>query len=368
MATFKRPKSRVPNPQASTRSLATIKRKRKGKYDSSQVTLGFRLLSVVPLRSLQNKNQRVTRKQLQLSSENTRETMDLNKFLRVYRIFLDRHLEMPHGLRMLKPVIAEPLAAPPSPMSNKIASANSHTRQLTKLDAMMLLNDHLGYTTQDSLRAGDERGILRSHSQQWNANTVPVAACECDEPLAAAVKAVGSPRRPKPDVTYGYSVDLFSRPDMDHAIGLLPTTRAMQDGAAAMHSLWHLFSAGGAAQPQEHETAVFCACVGPTDMEIYISWRRDDPIEGVSWEMDRVCDAKLDREPEVAHIRSVLRNILAWAQSTRLDRIKAALTPQKHTPGVGKVKQDPERKKLNTGEGIEGAGEKEESSEESRKF
>ena len=91
--------------------------------------------------------------------------MDLNKFLRVYRIFLDRHLEMPHGLRMLKPVIAEPLAAPPSPMSNKIASANSHTRQLTKLDAMMLLNDHLGYTTQDSLRAGDERGILRSHSQ-----------------------------------------------------------------------------------------------------------------------------------------------------------------------------------------------------------
>ena len=135
-----------------------------------------------------------------------------------------------------------------------------------------------------------------------------------------------------------------------------------------MHSLWHLFSAGGAAQPQEHETAVFCACVGPTDMEIYISWRRDDPIEGVSWEMDRVCDAKLDREPEVAHIRSVLRNILAWAQSTRLDRIKAALAPQKHTPGVGKVKQDPERKKLNTGEGVEGAGEKEESSEESRKF
>ena len=48
MATFKRPKSRVPNPQASTRSLATIKRKRKGKYGSSQVTLGFRLLSVVP--------------------------------------------------------------------------------------------------------------------------------------------------------------------------------------------------------------------------------------------------------------------------------------------------------------------------------
>ena len=316
------------------------------------------------------------------------ETMDLKRCLKTHQIYLDRRIEKTHDLKILITRVSEQRQAPLSPKSKKIASANRHTRELSEIDAMILLEDFLGYMPEDSLRSDGERGVLRSHNQQWNTNVVPIPATEHDESLAAAVAAAGSPPKPKPDITYGYSDHLFLPSEMTHAAGLSPATRltdqeplwpffivewksdlgqmencrlqAMRDGAAAVNGIWHLFNVSGTIQPQEHETAVFCACVGPTDIELYVSWRRDHPTEGLSWEMDRICDAKLDRKHEVFHVRSVLLNILEWARSTRVDRIKAELRPSKHMLNSvedeqNSGKQKPaKRGKLNEGREIRG--------------
>ncbi|MCJ1476937.1 hypothetical protein MMC13_005606 [Lambiella insularis] len=286
-----------------------------------------------------------------------KETMDLERCLRAHYIYLDRRTEMPHDLQLLKTFMVKPRQSPPSPISQKIASANRYTRNLSELDAMILLENFLGYVPQDSLGGDGESGLTRSHNQQWNVNVVPIPATEHDESLASAIKAVESPPEPKPDITYGYSLDQFSSSEINHVVGLSPATRvtdkeplwpflimewksnlgmmdncrlqAMRDGAAAVNSLWHLFHETGTAQPPEYETAVFCACVGPDIIEIYISWRRNHPIEGLSWEMDRIFRAFLDDEDQVFNARSVLLNILDWARSTRLDRIKAVLRPLK---------------------------------------
>ncbi|MCJ1473265.1 hypothetical protein MMC13_001916 [Lambiella insularis] len=319
------------------------------------------------------------------------DTMDLKRCLDEYRMHLDRHNELPYHLQSLKTLVLEPRQAPPSPVSRKIASANYHTRNLSENDAMSLLEDLLGYTPQDSLRNNGERGVIRSHNQQWNANAVPIPATQHNETLAAAIKAVGSPPKPKPDIIYGYSHDIFIPFEISHArscssatrltdkekeplwpffimewksdLGLMDNGRlqAMRDGAAAVNILWHLFNETGTAQPQEHETAVFCACVGPETIDIYVSWRRDHPLEGLSWEMDRIYRALLDDEDRVFDARSVLLNILEWARSTRLDRIKAALRLLKRTFDSDEDKQDPKlqkpakRSKSNAKKGVAGS-------------
>ncbi|MCJ1390708.1 hypothetical protein MMC18_003569 [Xylographa bjoerkii] len=303
------------------------------------------------------------------------DTMDLKLCLDVHRMHWNHHNEMPYHLQTLRTLVLEPRQAPPSPVSRKIASAHDHTRNLSENDAMSLLEDFLGYTPQDSLRGDGERGVIRSHSQQWNANAVPIPATAQDETLAAAIKAVGSPSKPKPDIIYGYPHDVFIPSEMSRArscssatkltnkekeplwpflvmewksdLGLMDNGRvqAMRDGAAAVNTLWHLFNETGTAQPQEHETAVFCACIGPETIEIYISWRLDHPIEGLSWEMDQIYGALLNNKDMVFHARSVLLNILEWARTTRLDRVKAALKPLKRTVDSVEHKQDAKAQK-----------------------
>ncbi|MCJ1411179.1 hypothetical protein MMC19_005267 [Ptychographa xylographoides] len=299
------------------------------------------------------------------------ETMDLELCLDEHRMYLDRYTEMPPALGMLKSLMLEPRQAPLSPLSKHIARANLYTRGYSDMDAMTILEDFLGYTPQDSLHVGRERGVIRGHNQQWNATSMPIPATEHDKTLAAAIKAVGSPANPKPDIAYGYPYDVFFHNEISRARGCSSVSRvtdneplwpfyimewksnlgqmnncrlhAMQDGAAAVNSLWHLLHETGTAQPQEHETAAFCACVGPETISIYICWRRDHPTEGLSWEMDLICNALLNHERGVFHIRSVLLNILKWARITRLDCIKAALRrrPSKRTFISFKAEQDP---------------------------
>ncbi|MCJ1397710.1 hypothetical protein MMC11_000906 [Xylographa trunciseda] len=247
----------------------------------------------------------------------------------------------------------------PFAQSKKVASANRYTRELSEIDAIFLLEDFLGYTPQDSLRDNGVKGIIRTHNRLWNSNSVPIPATEHDEALATAIKAAGPPPKPKPDITYGYSNDSFLQSEINCAAGFSSATRvtnsqplwpflvmewksdsgqsdnarfqAMRNGAAAVSSMWHLLNEAGCSQPRECETAVFCVCIGPKSIEIYISWRCYQPSGMLSWEMDLIQDAWLHKEDQVFQARSVLLNILEWARRTRLDGIKAALRLPRRT-------------------------------------
>ncbi|MCJ1382446.1 hypothetical protein MMC17_005559 [Xylographa soralifera] len=287
------------------------------------------------------------------------ETMDLNQCLRAHHMYSERKIGMPRNLQILISLILVPRQAPPSPKSRKVASANQFTKLMSEIDAMVLLEDFLGYTPQDSLYGHGTKGIIRTHNRQWKAGLIPIPATEHDNVLAATIQAVESPAKPKPDITYGYSSDMFSESEISYAATLPSITRvvdkgplwpflimewksdlgqmengqaqAMRDGTAAVNSIWHLLNETGSARPQEHETAVFCACVGPRTIDIFVSWRCCHPSGELSWELDRIHEALLSQEDQVFHTRSILLNIREWAQSIRLSCIKAALRPSKRT-------------------------------------
>ena len=275
--------------------------------------------------------------------------------LDLHSIYCDRNKKMPNRLQILVDSIQDLREAPPSPISRKVASASGHIETLSEIDAMILLEDFLGYVPQDSLRGDGQTGILRRHNQSWGKDTVPMPATEQNATLAKALEAVGPPRRPQPDIVYGFSDNMLAEAEKLEALALPPSTRvtnkeprwpflivewkgngglmlhgrlqAMRGGAAAVASLWHLFKETGTTAPREDETAVFCACIGPETLQIYVSWRRQDSKAGLSWEMDRIHQALLSSEDDVYQARSILLNILTWARTDRLDRIKAALKP-----------------------------------------
>ncbi|MCJ1384973.1 hypothetical protein MMC17_008091 [Xylographa soralifera] len=153
------------------------------------------------------------------------DTMDLEVYLDEHRIHLNHYNEMLYYLQMLRTLVLKPPQAPPLPMSRKIASADSYIRNLFRNDAISLLEDFLGYTPQDSLRGDGEKGVIRSYSQQWNANAVPILAIEYDKNLAVAIKAVGTPPNPKLDIAYGYSRDVFIPSEISHARSCSSATR-----------------------------------------------------------------------------------------------------------------------------------------------
>jgi hypothetical protein len=242
---------------------------------------------------------------------------------------------------------------------------------MSELDALIYLENHLGYMPASALDGRGEEYISRSYSPLWNTKSVPRPNTEHDDILEATLQTVGCPPKPKPDIAYGYTTSSFSASEKIRLEGLSLLTQvtdseslfpflifewilykgnglrcelqAMRDGAAAVNIFRQFFIETGTEQPREDETAVFCTCVGPNTIDIFVSWHRDDPEEGASWEMDRLYQGFLGRDDMVFHARSILLNILNWARKERLRRIKAALTSSKR--GLSVDEEDLSRKK-----------------------
>jgi hypothetical protein len=301
--------------------------------------------------------------------------MELEECLKMHRIYRNRFTNMPKHLAALVTAIQTSRTGPPSPKSQQVARASMSTCNMSQLDALIHLENHLGYVPAFSLTGDGEEYIFRSHSQLWSANSVPRPNTKYDKILEATLETLGSPPRPKPDIVYGYTTSSFSFSDKVRLERLSSSTRvieaeplfpflilewksyqgnpqncelqAMRDGAAAVNALRQFFIETGTRQPREDETAVFCTCVNARTIDIFVSWRRDDPEdpEGVSWEMDRLYGGYLESEDMVFHARSILLNILDWARQQRLERIKAALQPCKRGLIVDKEDSSPKRRR-----------------------
>jgi len=259
---------------------------------------------------------------------------------------------MPTGLRKLVVSVQSPREGPATPKSGRIAKHVPILQNMSESDLVAHLEEHLLYSPATALDGGEEH-VYRSHDQLWNEESVPRPDTTGNTVLREALGRVGKVPRPKPDSCYGYWERSFTSAELDKQRALSSRCRvsdrdpswpyqilewkgeegsprrgelqAMRDGAAAVHTVRHLFCETGTPQPAEHETAVFSLVVTSKAAEFYVNWRRDDS-DGVSWEMDSIGMGLLERPEDVLQLRSISINILRWAQGLRLARIKAALS------------------------------------------
>ncbi|EON68411.1 hypothetical protein W97_07735 [Coniosporium apollinis CBS 100218] len=280
-------------------------------------------------------------------------TSQLTTILQTHRIYRNRHRPMPTGLRKLVVSVQSPREGPTTPKSARIAKHVPVLQNMSESDLVAHLEEHLLYSPATALGGGEEH-VYRSHDQLWNEESVPRPDTTGNTVLREALGRVGKVPRPKPDSCYGYWERSFTSGELDKQRALSSRCRvsdrdpswpyqilewkaeegsprrgelqAMRDGAAAVHTVRHLFCETGTAQPAEHETAVFSLVVTSKAAEFYVNWRRDDSDEGLSWEMDSIGMGLLERPEDVFQLRSISMNILRWAQGLRLARIKAALS------------------------------------------
>ncbi|KAI9731032.1 MAG: hypothetical protein M1834_005495 [Cirrosporium novae-zelandiae] len=277
----------------------------------------------------------------------------LKNSLFAHNIYFDRRTELPKALAALFASVTLSREGPPSPKSKEVSQVSRFTSKMSELDAMIYLENYFGFPPTHTLGGGGDENICRTHSQLWTASSIPTPNSLTDN-LAAILDAVGSPPRPKPDITYGYTRSTFSNLEFTKLASLPSSTtgtrgaeplfpflifewksglgmaetaelQAMRDGAAAVNTHRHFFVETGIAQPSESDTAMFCVYVGPRNIDIYLSWRREHPRDGISWEMDKVFAGLLERPEDVFFARTILLNIRNWALQQRLKRIKAAL-------------------------------------------
>ncbi|TKA69967.1 hypothetical protein B0A49_10864 [Cryomyces minteri] len=271
------------------------------------------------------------------------------------RIYRERSLAMPEPLAGLLQTVSAVREGPATPQSKRVAALNPTTKTMSELDAIVTLIDVFLYRP-GMLPDEEETWAWRTLDSLWNEHCVPIPSAQDDATLQRALDAVGCPKKPKPDVTYGYAETSFTRPEKDAILTMPPRTRvligqpylpflvvewksdksggtvhhailqAARDGAAAVNTAHKFYDTAGKVNPTEHETAIFSCCVSSRTAELHVHWRRDDVDEGVSWEMDKIYDARLSHEVDVFAFRSMVLNILDWARTTRLACVKAALS------------------------------------------
>ncbi|KAL8941732.1 MAG: hypothetical protein Q9216_002060 [Gyalolechia sp. 2 TL-2023] len=285
------------------------------------------------------------------------------KILWGYRIFIDRGTPLPEKLQNLVDTIKQPRLGGITPNSKHVAAANNHTSKLNELDSMIALIDRLTYRGQ--LYPGDDGGehsVQRTFDCQWLDRVPrPAGGTEEDEKiLQAAMQAIGCPSKPKPDVTFGYTEEMF---DVDHLKRLCAwypdvlvldrapwfpysvaewkgkdktlteaRVQARRDGSAANGTLYDFYQRSGNSEPSVDQTCVFSLCIDSTVAEYRVHWRHVDGEGKVSYEAERVASALLHDGDMVFRLRGCILNTLDWARGDRLTSIRKALTLMKQPP------------------------------------
>ncbi|KAL8676761.1 MAG: hypothetical protein Q9186_006742, partial [Xanthomendoza sp. 1 TL-2023] len=223
--------------------------------------------------------------------------------------------------------------------------------------AVHLLADQITYMEQLSPAHDDgEPLIQRGRSDQWY-DRVP-RPVDADGKLAAALEqameAEGSPPRPKPDMSFGFANHAFNDiqlariktlPKEYHLYSDAPwfpyqvmewkshqrspvgaEQQAQRDATAAGDTLYRLLKlAYPYEEPSPASTCIFSLCVHSSGFDFRVHWRCVANDGKVSWEGDRVVDARWHKPDEVFEARGAIMKTLDWARSTRLTDIRDAL-------------------------------------------
>ncbi|KAL8770156.1 MAG: hypothetical protein Q9209_003998 [Squamulea sp. 1 TL-2023] len=280
-----------------------------------------------------------------------------DSILDTFRIYLDRNKPMPLDLENLVFKLQEKRGTDVTPKSKFIEATRDECRIMKEDMNLHTLADSILY--RGWLYEGDEEGeklICRGRSDQWY-DRVPRPVETNEESnlaLHAAMKAQGLPPKPKPDLSYGYRDDAFDRnltnkrkalPERQRLFSAQPwfpylvgewksaeqsprkaEQQALRDAAAAIDSLYQLFKAAYPDQvPSPAMTCVFSLCVHYQGFDYRVHWRRVDNDGVITYEGDRVADARYHKPLEVFEARGAILKTLDWVRGARLTAIKDAL-------------------------------------------
>lgn len=277
---------------------------------------------------------------------------NLDSIFRTYRIFLDRHEQMPSELALLISQISAPRKGPVTPKSKEVVRIYPDTSAMKEMDAIIALEDYLGY--KGEFADGGEPLVYRAHDHVWREDSIPRPDTRKDAVLKAALQAVGAPPKPKPDISYGYSTKTLTVSEQDVLANLPKNTsvtteqpyfpyfiiewkadktkgtlwdadrQAMRDGAAAVNAIHNFFASMGR-DARCAETAVFSASISSSEFRVRVHWRRPSPEGHTTWEADQIGVGLLQRVEDVFLIRSIILNVLEWARGQRFSAIRSAM-------------------------------------------
>ena len=284
-----------------------------------------------------------------VSSKKTQDVVstDTNKsleVLRLYRLCLDINSVGSPG---------SPSSGIPSELGNLLKSIqtprSSGSPSLLTYETELIPAEEIG-----------QWGLCMAESQRWG-DCLPRPFGSKTE-LENALRNIGVPPKPSPDISYGYSDWMFTQGDSD--LDLLVRSRAqlpdycfpirkspwfpfmvcewkykspiaegqrqaVRDAAAAVHTLHQTIHLCTGEEPPPEATAAFSLCVGAESAEIRIHWRHVDSGGQVIWHGDILAEdaglGLLKRAKDVFTLRSTVLNILHWARTTRWEMIKEAL-------------------------------------------
>lgn len=265
---------------------------------------------------------------------------------------------MPKDLNKLVKEMKQPRDGSLSP--NSLAAAARSDTVTTRNEATQVnaLANLLFYEEEHSVLG--EKHICRDHDRFWRTDCVPKPNTDDDAAWAGAIRKMGVVKDPKPDIAFGYNIATFSEEEtilltsLPESASVLKNTQepplfpyfivewksstgtilaakcqARRDAAAAINCLRNFYQACGVQEPKAEDTAVFSACVDGTCVQLSIHWRRVSAEGRVSFEADKLESGILAKPRDIYDVRSIVFNILRWAQTSRLQSIKTALAAYK---------------------------------------
>ncbi|KAL8937486.1 MAG: hypothetical protein Q9216_004395 [Gyalolechia sp. 2 TL-2023] len=288
------------------------------------------------------------------------------RILDLYRFFLDRKKPLPTPLRNFIQQLKVPRQCDITPNSKNVKFAKEVNKGLSENMELHILVDKLVYRPkwfgQDDVDG--EPLIYQGLNDQWADRIPRPPDAVSSTALAAAMDQLGLPKRPKPDISYGYGDDAFPD-DLRACIDALPadllvyqkkpwfpymvvqwksvsgTVREVEqqvrrDTSAAGDTIYRFFKhAQPHQEPSPADTCVFSLIVYARHCEYRIHWRRVDDEDGtISYEGDIIARAFLDEEDEIFKTRGVMLKTLSWARGSRLTAIQAALRALGSGPAV----------------------------------
>ena len=292
--------------------------------------------------------------------------------LEAYRIYIDRGMPLPKELQDLVKDVQQDRQGEVTPQSKMVKQLAKDLRRASEAKIIHEVADKLIYTCQLHADGDGEKMMASGHNDQWRLPTPIPTPAPSELTLSQFEELMGRlklPRRPRPDISYGYCDAAFTdalashRRRLSDALIVFPKApwfpymivqwksaqepiakaqcQARRDGAVACKAMHDLFCASGVSSDASM-TCCFSLCANVQQAEFRIHWRREDTTTGhVSWEADMVESAHLYKEEQVYRLRGCILRALEWARNKRFDNITAALnaypTSQPGAPDVSSM-------------------------------
>ncbi len=285
--------------------------------------------------------------------------------LNLFRFHVNRNKPLPTALQDLVQKLKRPRQCDITPNSKSVKFMKDTHRDLSEDMEFHFLIDKLVYRAQcfGDDDSGGEPLIWQGRNDQWSDRIPRPPEAVAASALAAAMEELGLPKKPKPDMSYGYREDAFPG-DLGALIKSLPADllvyakqpwfpymvvqwkseagtvreaeqQVRRDAACAIDTIYRFFQRAHPNQePSPEHVCMFSLVVYVRYCEYRIHWRRVDDDGTISYEGDIISQAFFNDLDGIFKTRGVIYETLDWARDERLSAIKSALQALKPKPAM----------------------------------